>query len=387
MKAIRTGCSIFGAKAVFGSGLVLLFCLLLGVGCHREEAPTVKEEGPMELIMPAKGAYSGAYVDFGEGEDKVTYDGIAAFEQMTGKHLAIVAFGNFWGEQLFPVKTMNIVAGYGAIPLVFWSPWDRPYMENHKPDRFNLPAILAGKWDAYIDQWADAARDYGKPIMVSWGLEMNGTWFPWSGVHYGGGKVIGHKDGQPLYAGPEMVKQAYRYVVDRVRARKADNILWGFHVNHYGLPQKPWNKIANYYPGANYVDWLGISVYGKMLRREDWTLFNNVMDNSYQEICQLDPQKPVIVAEWGVGEFPPASKAEFITKAFADMQTRYQRVKGAVYWHERWENKDGSFSNLRVNSSPEALDAFRAGVADPYWVDRPQLQLRQQAEQHPPAGR
>ena len=381
VRVMITRYSVAGTKAVFGVLAVLFCCMSLLAGCRHEEATSVKKEGPSELVMPGKGAYLGSYIDFGDGEDKVTYDAITSFEQMTGKHLAIVAFGNFWGEQAFPVKTVQIVSGYGAIPLIFWSPWDRPYVENSGPDRFNLPDILAGKWDAYIDQWADAAREYGKPLLVSWGLEMNGTWFPWSGFYCGGGKIINHNKKHPLYAGPEMVKQTFRYVVDRVRARKANNILWGFHANHYGLPPKPWNTMANYYPGAKYVDWLGLSVYGKMLHGEDWSSFSNVMDHSYQEICQLDPKKPVIVAEWGVGEFPPDDKGAFITKAFADMQTRYPRVKAAVYWHERWENTDGSYSNLRVNSSPGALDAYRKGVADPYWIDRPQFQLRQKTGQ------
>ncbi len=376
MKLMIKRISVASTKTVLGCVAVLLFFGALCAGCQHEEGAKVKEQGPQELMMPDKGAYSGAYVDFGEGEDHVTYDAITAFEKMTGKHLAIVAFGNFWGEQLFPTKKLNIISGYGAIPLIYWSPWDRPYAEDHGPDRFNLRDILAGKWDSYIDQWADAARNYGKPILVSWGNEMNGTWFPWSGIYYGGGKIIGKKNGQPLYAGPEVVKQAYRYVVDRVRARKATNILWGFHANHYTMPQTAWNMMANYYPGADYVDWLGLSIYGKMLKSEDWNSFYNVMDRPYQEICQLDPQKPVILAEWGVAESPPDSKAEFITKAFFDLQTRYPRVKGAVYWHERWENADGSYSNLRVNSSPEALDAYRGGVAAPYWLDRPQFRLR-----------
>ena len=121
-----------------------------------------------------------------------------------------------------------------------------------------------------------------------------------------------------------------------------------------------------------------------MLQSEDWNLFATVMDAPYQEICQLDPQKPVILAEWGVGEFPPASKAEFIAKAFADLQTKYQRVKAAVYWHERWENTDGSYSNLRVNSSPEALDAYRSGVSAAYWLDRPQFRTRRISSTPPP---
>ena len=380
MKHILTDYRLSRTKAFLILAPVLIFLLVLGPGCQKIEdidkkknADTAKKEGQLALIMPANAAYTGAYVDFGEGESNVTFDAITGFEKITGKHLAVIAMGNFWGDQAFPTKTIRIIAGYGAIPLIFWSPWDKPYKEGIKPDRFNLPDILAGKWDAYIDQWADAARDYGKPLLVTWGLEMNGIWFPWSGFYYGGGKIVGKRDGRPLYAGPEMVKKTYRYVVDRVRARKADNILWGFHANNFSSPRDSWNKMVNYYPGTNYVDWLGLSVYGKMLKRDGWPSFDNVMEEPYKEICQLDPQKPIILAEWGVGEFPPDDKAEFITEVFAHLPLKYQRIRAAVYWHERWENKDGSYSNLRVNSSPEALKAYQTGVAAPYWIDRPQF--------------
>jgi hypothetical protein len=117
-----------------------------------------------------------------------------------------------------------------------------------------------------------------------------------------------------------------------------------------------------------------------MSKKEGWADFTNMMDEPYQRICQLAPDKPVFLAEWGVGEFPPGDKAGFITKAFAEMQKKYQRVRLAVYWHERWENADGSYSNLRVNSSPEALEAYKAGVSDPYWIDRPRFRPK-------PAGR
>jgi beta-mannanase len=203
---------------------------------------------------------------------------------------------------------------------------------------------------------------------------MNGTWFPWSGTFYGGGKTAGHKDGQTLYEGPEQYKRAFRYVVDRVRARKATNILWGFHANNFSTPRTAWNRMSNYYPGADYVDWLGLSAYGKMDRSWAWNEFNNTVAEPYAELCALDAVKPVFIAEWGVGEFPPADKAGFIAAALRDLPGEYPRVKLAVYWHERWENKDGSFSNLRVNSSPEAIGAYRTGIASPLWIGRPQLE-------------
>jgi hypothetical protein len=61
-------------------------------------------------------------------------------------------------------------------------------------------------------------------------------------------------------------------------------------------------------------------------------------------------------------------KPEWIKQALDLFRTRYPRIKGAVYWHERWQNKDQTFSNLRVNSSIESLNAYREGVSHPDWL-------------------
>lgn len=57
---------------------------------------------------------------------------------------------------------------------------------------------------------------------------------------------------------------------------------------------------------------------------------------------------------------------------------KYPRLKAAVYWHERWQNSAnennsddvnaGKYSDLRVNSSPEAMHAYREEVSDPFFV-------------------
>ena len=333
-----------------------------------------------ELAIPENGAYTGAYVDFGEGEDDVTLEAIQKFEKMVRKHQAIIAFGNFWGEQQFSLKNVQIVTLYGAIPYIFWSPWDKPYSEDNIPDRFNLYNILSGMWDAYIDKWAEDARDFGKPLLVAWGLEMNGTGFPWSVYFYGGGQ----KDltNQPAdYLGPKIFKQAYRYVIDRVRAKGAHNIQWVFHVNNYSYQSGDWNRFAVYYPGSDYVDWLGLSVYGKLDNSMDWGSFYDVCESAYREICQVDPSKPLMVAEWGVGEYPTfGNKSEWLRKAFEDYEERFPRIKAAIYWHERWQNDDLSYSNLRVNSSPEALSAYREGVGNTYWIGNPRFHTKRSSK-------
>ena len=369
-------------------GVLAALAILLALGgCKPAPVAPPREEGPLTLAVPEKGAYTGAYMDFGDNEDEVTLEEIEGFEKMVGKRQAIVASSSYWGEQSFPVENLNIIKRHRAVPLVFWSPWDRPYKQEAGPDRFSLLSIIEGKWDAYIDRWADEARAFGYPILVSFANEMNGSWFPWSGLFYGGGTEIpgtpspyiqpGKKFPEGLpgpFQGPETFKKAYRHVVDRVRARGARNIQWVFHCVNYSMPQDTWNMIGQYYPGPEYVDWLGYSVYGMQFSDEKWSGFGPLLNWPYVELCALDPQKPVMLAEWGVAEFPQfGNKADFVKDALGTIESTYPRIKASVFWHERWQNPNGEYSNLRANSSPESLAAYRTGVASLFWLDRPLL--------------
>ncbi len=386
-----------------------LFAALITTGA--EVFATTDSTAPhshQQLQIPEQGAYTGAYVDFGDGEDNVTLEALENFQDLTGKPMAIVALGSFWARGSFPSEQVSIVQAYGAVPLLFWSPWDAPFDEKRGPDKYALTEILAGKWDAYIDAWADAAAKVPTQFFVSFACEMNGTWFPWSGWFYGKGprepfskqqladgtaeratrEEILHPDetwfgkgtfsNPATWEGPETFKKAWRYVVDRVRARGATNILWVFQPNNYSDPPGyiAWNQPAAYYPGANYVDWLALSVYGKQTANNEddkWCDFDKLLDWPYEVMCRLDPAKPIMLAEWGVTEshVPGEDKGAWIASAFTRMSTHYPRLKAAVFWHERWENDDGSYSNLRVNSSLGSLNAYRAGVANPFWLGRP----------------
>ena len=375
------------ARPVFHAAIFLALA-----GCER--APRTEAPSPTDLeaqakcsllAVPEHGIYAGAYADFGDNEDDVTLEKIEAFEAMVGKHQAILASSSYWGEQSFPKANLQIIARHNAVPLVFWSPWDRPYKEGAGPDKYSLPRIIAGEHDAYIDRWADAAKEHTAPILVSFCNEMNGAWFPWSGDHYGGGKVIPASNPE-RYAGPEIFKQAWRHVVDRVRARGADNVIWVFHTMDFSMPNDVWNLAEQYYPGADYVDWMGFSLYGIQFASDhEWAPFFDLIDWPYKELTLLDPTKPIMLCEWGVGEFPKVGdKGAWIRDAFRIMsdETKFPRLKAAVFWHERWQNSAdevdestkenaGTFSDLRVNSSPGAVEAYRKGVASPYFLGEP----------------
>jgi hypothetical protein len=368
--------SSFAFRAYFvirHSSFVIFFFACCALNSCKRAQPQAKIDpnGPVKVLLPEHGVYTGAFMDFGDEEDDVTLETIEDFEKMVGKRQAIIASSSYWGEQTFPTANLNMIWRHGSLPLVFWSPWDRPYEQNHGPDKFSLTDIIAGKWDAYIDKWGDAARAFGHPMIVAFGVEMNGDWFPWSGTFYG---ADSWDDAHDNWLGPEHFRQAFRHVVDRVRARGASNVQWMFHTNNYSYPLDTWNFAPAYYPGSAYVDWLGMSVYGQQFKDEPNPDVPSLLDWPYQELCGLDPKKPVMIAEWATGDFPFLAdqkgmlKPAWIKQALELFRTRYPRIKAAVYWHERWQNKDQSYSNLRVNSSIESLNAYREGVANPDWL-------------------
>ncbi len=360
-----------GILASWPTGILLaiLFPAMVSLSACRKNSLTqvsIDPNGPVEVVIPEQGAYTGAFMDFGDEEDDVTLEMIEDFETLVGKHQAIIASSSYWGEQNFPTANLNVLWRHGSLPLVFWSPWDKPYEQNRGPDKFSLSEIIAGKWDAYIDKWADAARAFSHPLIVAFGVEMNGDWFPWSGIYYGGDQWDNAYDN---WRGPENFKAAYHHVVDRVRARGATNVKWMFHTNNYSYPLDTWNFAPSYYPGSDYVDWLGLSVYGQQFKDEPWANIPSLVDWPYEEMCRLDPKKPIMIAEWATGEFPHSGpKGEWIKQGLEFFRGRYPRIKAAIYWHERWQNPDQSYSNLRVNSSVESLNAYRDGVGNPGWL-------------------
>ncbi len=85
--------------AVFRTAIALIGLSLALIGCRQHAAVAqVDPNGPVEVVISEHGAYTGAFMDFGEGEDDVSLEEIEDFEQMVGKHQAIIASSSYWGE-------------------------------------------------------------------------------------------------------------------------------------------------------------------------------------------------------------------------------------------------------------------------------------------------
>jgi beta-mannanase len=323
----------------------------------------------LKVIPPPTGAYHSAFPDFGSSEDTVTADRITDFENLVEKKIAWAYFSNNWFEGIqFPATEVRIIHDLGVIPFVRMMP--RSNLDRYSADPiYTMQLIINGDFDKDLRGWCQGAREYGGPLMAEFGPEVNGNWFPWSGTYSGGSETKSY--GNPSLAdGPERFRDAYRHIIDICRSEGAQDITWVFHVNDGSHPQEPWNTMAAYYPGDDYIDWIGVSVYGAGKPGEEWQLFSNLMDTFYPELAAISKNRPLAVLEYGVVDDPKTGdKASWIHDALQSVKSgRYPRIEAMSYWHENWLNDDGSVSNMRLDSSPTALDAYREEIADPFFV-------------------
>ena len=82
----------------YSSFVISFLSLFLSACSKRPTLPTVSADISQQLVVPDHGAYTGAYIDFGDEEDDVTLEAIENFEKMVGKHQAIVGSSSYWGE-------------------------------------------------------------------------------------------------------------------------------------------------------------------------------------------------------------------------------------------------------------------------------------------------
>ena len=173
---------------------------------------------------PARGCYVGAFIEL----DHIVKGNISNFEEMTHKKHA--SYFTYCGYGMpFPKAWVDKVKAAGGAPQIAFEP-------NNGLDE------VAD--DAYLRAWArDAARSR-VPIFLRWASEMNGPWIAW------------HKD-------PRLYIEKFR-LVSEVMRQEAPNVamVW----TPFAEPQR---LIAQFYPGDDVVDWVGMNIYSVYVNNGD----------------------------------------------------------------------------------------------------------------------
>ncbi len=253
-----------------------------------------------KLLPPAQGVYFAAFPDFGGPEDEVTQQRINDFETLAQKQITWAYFSNNWYHNIiFPSAAVQIIHQAGRIPFI--RIMARTTLDENVADtNYSMQNIIDGNFDNDLLQWFQEAANTGFPLLIEFGTEVNGEWFPWNGIYNGGGTTTNYGDPN-LPDGPERFRDAYRHIIDLSRQAGATNLTWFFHIDAAGQPEETWNNFENYYPGDNYIDWIGVSVYGAVTPDEPPMNFADKLNLVYDRICTLT-NKPLAILETGIVE-------------------------------------------------------------------------------------
>ena len=125
---------------------------------------TSDPSGPLPVHLPTTPqSYLGVYA----ARVPASYDGVTSFRHVTGVRPDVVMYYSGWYES-FPKSFATTAAENGAVPFV-----------QIDPTGVSVAAIASGRYDGYLSSYAEAVRAYRHPVILSFGHEMNGTWYSW----------------------------------------------------------------------------------------------------------------------------------------------------------------------------------------------------------------
>jgi len=281
-----------------------------------------KEEPPAQISLPEKtispSTTSASALLWGAYPGDQPSDG-PDFETRVGKKMNLQAVFINMGLDPFPSQFSPTIKDEGKTMIIFWEPYD-----------FSLDDIIAGKVDTYIRRFAQAAKKYNGPIILVPFHEMNGDWSPWSGT-------LGTNT-------PEKVIEAWKHI--HALFTEAPNVAFGWAVNHESVPDTPANQIENYWPGSDYVDYVGVDGFNFA---DPWQSFEQIFDEALGKLAIYG--KPIYIFSFASAEGP--AKAGWIADALTLQIPKHSLIAGWVWFNQNKEK------DWRVWSDEDSLAAFK----------------------------
>ena len=304
------------AATITAVGAVIALGLTFAVRVEGSLGHAAPPRPPQQsTILPVKpDSYVGVY----QSGAPASYAGVTRFTAKTGIKPRLVVYYSGWFEP-FKASFAATAAKHGAVPLVQINPKD-----------VSLAAIASGRYDSYLNSYAEAVRSYQHPVILSFGHEMNGDWYSWGYQH----------------TRPAVFVAAWRHIVTLFRELGARNVTWLWTVNimHTGGSI---SRPAPWWPGQKYVTWVGLDGY---YYQPSWT-FAPLFGPTIAAIRELT-HDPILIAETSVS--PTTNQPAKIADLFAGI--RLYSLLGFV-WFDSVHNEDWRLNN------PAAIAALRRGAS------------------------
>ncbi|GIE33907.1 hypothetical protein Ait01nite_069520 [Actinoplanes italicus] len=198
--------------------------------------------------------------------------------------------------------------------------------------------ILDGGSDANIRSVARKLKGMRRRILLRWGWEMNGDWFEWSGARNG--------------SDADDYVKVWRRLHRVFAAQDVTNVSWVWSPNWNSSPEESWNRVQRYYPGDDYVDWVGISGYN-FYDESPSTLFDPVTS-------LYGSRKPIILSETAAVR----DRTRYIKRLRSWVEDTPQ--VGAVVWFDT-DIQEGTDHNFRFDTDSASLSAYRTMARSPHF--------------------
>jgi mannan endo-1,4-beta-mannosidase len=253
------------------------------------------------------------------------YSAVAAFARAVGRQPNLVGYYSGWAQP-FDTSFAEMIRKHGVIPFVQIDPTDA-----------SVAAIAAGTYDKYLSSYADSVRDFGHAVVIGFGHEMNAPWYTWG---------YGHVPAATFVA-------AWRHIVTLFHHEGAYNVTWLWTLQADDNVTGP---AASWWPGAQYVNWVGIDGY--YTRPTD--TFGSVFGKTITQVRGFT-SLPVLLSETAVA--PVAVPFVKIPNLFQGIAT--DNTLGLVWFDKDQQGDPGTnHQDWRIENNVQATIAFKLGVSE-----------------------
>ncbi|MDD2442972.1 MAG: stalk domain-containing protein [Desulfotomaculaceae bacterium] len=315
-----------------------------------EEAATGSPVRALAKHEPVQGTLLGASVT---GDPAVGYD-LDRVPSVYGRpYASVLVYVSDWHTYV-DETLMKLAKQKGLSLQVAWEPSQ------------GLSAVTD---DHYLRSFAGDLKEYGLPVFLRFAAEMNGDWAPWSG-------------------NPGLYIEKFR-LVSKVMREEAPNVAMVWSPNYY-----PDDNVDAYYPGDQWVDWVGINAYSDYYFNGNPSFSESVAAAHYQG-CNANPlhkfkdiynryasRKPIMICETGVAwanRYPYVDVSDWgannLGRVYSYLPLVYPQIKAIYNFNYDISNKGPdypAFSHYLISGNEKMLRAYRLATASQWYLDKMQ---------------